>query len=1167
MDGLGTPEFAVFFSLEILIFANFYRRQGIMNQKNADQKGQFPEYSGMQLPEIDKEILAFWQANDIFQKSMSEREAAKPYIFYEGPPSINALPGIHHVMSRTIKDVFARYHTLKGERVERKGGWDTHGLPIELNVEKTLGITKKDIGTKITIEEYNRVCRQEVTKYKDKWDDITRKMGYWVDLDHPYITYTNAYMESLWAVFKMIFDKGYVYKGYTIQPFSPAAGTQLSSHEVNQPGSYRDVKDVSAIAQFKVIRNERSAFLFDGEEDDVRILAWTTTPWTLPSNVALAVGEKIEYVKVKTINFYTKKEVSVIVAKDLQEKIFSWNQLPVLASTDIGVGALMLGIAYEQLLPYVQPEDGRAFEVIAGDFVTTTDGTGVVHIAPSFGADDMRVAKQQGMGNLTLVDKQGKFLDTVHDAIFPLAGKYVKEAYLTEAEKAADLFEQQERLKEIVPKLEKYMSADDMIVLKLKIDNKLFKTEKYEHSYPHCWRTDKPIIYYPMDSWFIRTTAVKERMVALNKEINWKPKSTGEGRFGQWLENVIDWNISRSRFWGTPLPIWRSADGEEIKVIGTIADLKSEVQKSIAAGLMQASDFPLDDASIDLHKPYIDRVILVSDSGQAMKREEDLMDVWFDSGAMPYAQWHWPLENQEKFNHSFPADFIAEGVDQTRGWFYTLHVLGTMLFDSVAYKNVVSNGLMLDKNGNKMSKRLGNTVDPFLAIDKYGADAVRWYMISNSNPWDNLKFSWDNETQESEGIVETQRKFFGTLYNTYSFFALYANIDGFVYDENNLVADDQKTELDKWILSKLQNLMKEVNASFEGYEPTQAVRAIEGFIDNQLSNWYVRLSRRRFWKGEMNADKKAAYETLYECLLTVSQLMSPVAPFFSEWLYKNLSDNVRSSATGMLRHTSVHLSILQEVHPHKIDNQLEERMDMAQTICSLVLSLRKKEKIKVRQPLSKILIPVESIAIKEQLQKVESYILSEVNIKEIEYVTDTAGIVTKKAKPNFKLLGPKLGAMMKSAKAAFENLSQEDIIALEKNKELQIQIEQSSITVTTAEVEIVSEDIPGWIVANEANITVALDISLTETLMAEGNAREFVNRVQNLRKEKDFNVTDRIVVKVSRNDIFSNALHLYKDYICSEILAAEIIEMDQLEEFEEIDINEIALQLYIEQKK
>ena len=1138
-----------------------------MNQKNADQKGQFPEYSGMQLPEIDKEILAFWQANDIFQKSMSEREAAKPYIFYEGPPSINALPGIHHVMSRTIKDVFARYHTLKGERVERKGGWDTHGLPIELNVEKTLGITKKDIGTKITIEEYNRVCRQEVTKYKDKWDDITRKMGYWVDLDHPYITYTNAYMESLWAVFKMIFDKGYVYKGYTIQPFSPAAGTQLSSHEVNQPGSYRDVKDVSAIAQFKVIRNERSAFLFDGEEDDVRILAWTTTPWTLPSNVALAVGEKIEYVKVKTINFYTKQEVSVIVAKDLQEKIFSWNQLPVLASTDIGVGALMLGIAYEQLLPYVQPEDGRSFEVIAGDFVTTTDGTGVVHIAPSFGADDMRVAKQQGMGNLTLVDKQGKFLDTVHDAVFPLAGKYVKEAYLTEAEKAADLLEQQERLKEIVPKLEKYMSADDMIVLKLKIDNKLFKTEKYEHSYPHCWRTDKPIIYYPMDSWFIRTTAVKERMVALNKEINWKPKSTGEGRFGQWLENVIDWNISRSRFWGTPLPIWRSADGEEIKVIGTIADLKSEVQKSIAAGLMQASDFPLDDASIDLHKPYIDRVILVSDSGQAMKREEDLMDVWFDSGAMPYAQWHWPLENQVKFNHSFPADFIAEGVDQTRGWFYTLHVLGTMLFDSVAYKNVVSNGLMLDKNGNKMSKRLGNTVDPFLAIDKYGADAVRWYMISNSNPWDNLKFSWDNETQESEGIVETQRKFFGTLYNTYSFFALYANIDGFVYDENNLVADDQKTELDKWILSKLQNLMKEVNASFEGYEPTQAVRAIEGFIDNQLSNWYVRLSRRRFWKGEMNADKKAAYETLYECLLTVSQLMSPVAPFFSEWLYKNLSDNMRSSATGMLRHTSVHLSILQEVHPHKIDNQLEERMDMAQTICSLVLSLRKKEKIKVRQPLSKILIPVESIAIKEQLQKVESYILSEVNIKEIEYVTDTAGIVTKKAKPNFKLLGPKLGAMMKSAKAAFENLSQEDIIALEKNKELQIQIEQSSITVTTAEVEIVSEDIPGWIVANEANITVALDISLTETLMAEGNAREFVNRVQNLRKEKDFNVTDRIVVKVSRNDIFSNALHLYKDYICSEILAAEIIEMDQLEEFEEIDMNEIALQLYIEQKK
>jgi len=1141
-----------------------------MNQKNTDLQGQFPEYSGMQLSDIDKEILGFWQANDIFNKSMQERESAKPYIFYEGPPSINALPGIHHVMSRTIKDVFARFHTLKGERVERKGGWDTHGLPIELNVEKTLGITKKDIGTKITIEEYNRVCRAEVTKYKDKWDDITRKMGYWVDLEQPYITYTNEYMESLWAVFKIIFDKGYVYKGYTIQPFSPAAGTQLSSHEVNQPGSYRDVKDVSAIAQFKVIKNEKSAFLFNHDNEDVRILAWTTTPWTLPSNVALAVGEKINYVKIKTQNFYTKSEVSVILAQDLVDKLFAWNTLPQHEFVELGIGSKLLGITYEQLLPYVQPDGERSFEIIAGDFVTTTDGTGVVHIAPSFGADDMRVAKQQGMGNLTLVDKQGKFLESVKDAIFPLAGKYVKEAYLTEEEKAADLVEQQERLKEIVPKLDKYMSADDMIVLKLKLENKLFKTEKYEHSYPHCWRTDKPIIYYPMDSWFIRTTAVKERMVALNKDINWKPKSTGEGRFGQWLENVIDWNVSRSRFWGTPLPIWRSADGEEVKVIGTIADLKSEVQKSIQAGLMQAADFPLNDATIDLHKPYIDRVILVSDSGQPMKREEDLMDVWFDSGAMPYAQWHWPLENQEKFKHSFPADFIAEGVDQTRGWFYTLHVLGTMLFDSVAYKNVVSNGLMLDKNGNKMSKRLGNTVDPFLAIDKYGADAVRWYMISNSNPWDNLKFSWDNETQESDGIVETQRKFFGTLYNTYSFFALYANIDGFVYDESHLVSAGHATELDRWILSKLQNLIKEVASDYENYEPTQAARAIEGFVDNQLSNWYVRLSRRRFWKGDMNTDKQAAYETLFTCLTVVSQLMSPIAPFFAEWLYKNLTDSIRVNSNisaSKFKYPSVHLSYLYPADEAAIDGQLEDRMAMAQTICSLILSLRKKEKIKVRQPLSKILIPVDSTDMQAQLELVESYILSEVNIKEIVYVSDTAGIVTKKAKPNFKLLGPKLGSMMKSAKAAFDNLTQENILALEKNKELLIRIEDQEIVVTTAEVDIISEDIPGWIVANADNITVALDVNLTESLIAEGNAREFVNRIQNLRKEKDFNVTDRISVRVSKDENFSTALHLYKDYICSEILAEEIIETDDILSGESVEINEMKLQILIEQKK
>jgi isoleucyl-tRNA synthetase len=1140
-----------------------------MNKKNADQPNQYPVYSGLNLPSMDAEILEFWAKQDIFKKSIDERNADKPFIFFEGPPSINAMPGIHHVMSRTIKDVFARFHTLKGERVDRKGGWDTHGLPIELNVEKTLGITKKDIGTKISVEEYNRVCRQEVTKYKDKWDDITQKMGYWVDLDHPYITYTNEYMESLWSVFKIIYDKGYVYKGFTIQPYSPAAGTQLSSHEVNQPGCYRDVKDVSAIAQFKVKKDEKSAFLFDDENEDVRILAWTTTPWTLPSNVALAVGEKVTYVKIKTINFYTKKEVSVVLANDLVEKIFSWNNLPINDKKEIGAGKDLAGVSYEQLLPYVQPRDGKAFEVIIGDFVTTTDGTGVVHIAPSFGADDMRVAKQQGMGNLTLVDKQGKFLDTVNDSIFPLASSFVKEAYLTDEEKAIALKEQQERLKEIVPKLDKYMSADDMIVLKLKIENNLFKTEKYEHSYPHCWRTDKPIIYYPLDSWFIRTTAVKDRMVALNQEINWKPKSTGEGRFGQWLENVIDWNLSRSRFWGTPIPIWRTEDGEEIKVIGTIEDLKKEINISIEKGMMQASDFPTGDASIDLHKPYIDRVVLVSDSGKAMKREEDLMDVWFDSGAMPYAQWHYPVENEAKFKKNFPADFIAEGVDQTRGWFYTLHAISTMLFDSVAYKNVVSNGHVLDKNGNKMSKRLGNGVDPFLAIGKYGADAVRWYMMSNSNPWDSLKFSWDNEKEESEGIVETQRKFFGTLYNTYSFFALYANIDGYTRDENQDVDASKLTELDKWILSKLQNLIKEVTAFYDEYEPTQAARAIEDFVDAHLSNWYVRLSRRRFWKGQMSEDKKVAYDTLFECLVTVSQLMSPIAPFFSDWLYKNLTDNIRVNAIAKntpYRHDSVHLSILYQVDASKIDAQLEERMGMAQDICSMVLSLRKKEKIKVRQPLQKILIPVENETKNEQLRKVENYILSEVNVKEIEYVTDTAGIVTKKAKPNFKALGPKLGAMMKSAKAVFENLSQEQIIQLERDKKLTISIEDKQLEITTDEVEIISEDIPGWIVTNLNQLTVALDINLTPQLLAEGNAREFVNKVQNLRKDKDFNVTDRILVEINKVDKFADALNLYKDYICNEILAEQITVNDSLDQYDEIDVNETMIKVKLRKK-
>lgn len=1134
---------------------------GFMNRKNTDNVTQYPEYSGLHLASIDEKMLAFWDEKAIFQRSVEERSADKPYIFYEGPPSINAMPGIHHVMSRTLKDVFARYHTLKGERVYRKGGWDTHGLPIELNVEKTLGITKKDIGTTISVEEYNRVCRSEVSKYKDKWDEITRKMGYWVDLEHPYITYTNEYMESLWAVFKRIYEKGFVYKGYTIQPFSPAAGTQLSSHELNQPGCYRDVKDVSAIAQFKVICDETSAFLFDADDEDVRVLAWTTTPWTLPSNVALAVGAGISYVKIKTDNFYTKKPVSIILADVLADGIMAWNSLPQHKRQIIATGAQLKGIRYEQLLPYAQPTEGDAFKIIIGDFVTTSDGTGVVHIAPSFGADDMRVAKQQGMGNLTLVDKQGRFLDIMNDPIYPLAGQFVKEAYLSDEEKANVLKIQQEKLKEIVPKLEKYLSADELIVLKLKLENKLFKSEKYEHSYPHCWRTDKPIIYYPLDSWFIKTTAVRERMVELNKEINWKPKSTGEGRFGQWLENVIDWNLSRSRYWGTPIPIWRTADGDETKVIGSIEELKMEIAKSIEKGLMQANDFSLDDTTLDLHKPYIDRVVLVSDSGKAMKREEDLMDVWFDSGAMPYAQWHYPIENEALFQKSFPADFIAEGVDQTRGWFYTLHALSTMLFDSVAYKNVVSNGHVLDKNGNKMSKRLGNGVDPFLAIEKYGADAVRWYMISNSNPWDSLKFSWDNKTEESEGIIETQRKFFGTLYNTYSFFALYANIDGYRKNALQAINTAHLTELDRWILSKLQNLINDVQAFYEDYEPTQAARAIEDFVDAHLSNWYVRLSRRRFWKGQMSDDKIAAYDTLFECLSTLSQLMSPIAPFFAEWLYKNCNDSLSNASD------SVHLTKWNNVQKQLIDTDLELRMGMAQNICSMVLSLRKKEKIKVRQPLQKILIPVETEEKATQLRKVESYILSEVNVKEIEYVSDTAGIVTKKAKPNFKALGPKLGTLMKQAKSIFEQLSQEQIIELEKNHKLSIQIEQQTIEVTTNEVEIISEDIPGWIVANMDSLTVALDINISDTLRAEGNAREFVNKVQNLRKEKDFNVTDRIIVEIGKTDKLVDALNWYKDYICNEILAEQLFVKDQLDRFDEIDVNDSPVKVYLTVKK
>ncbi len=1132
-----------------------------MQQKNPDTTG-YPEFDQLSLTDIEKNILKFWAENKTFEKSISSRPDDKRFVFYEGPPSANGKPGIHHVMSRTLKDLFCRFKTLQGYRVERKAGWDTHGLPVELNVEKQLGITKADIGIKISVAEYNKLCREDVLRFTDVWQDMTVKMGYWVDMSNPYITYENNYVESLWALLKKLYDKGLLYEGYTIQPYSPAAGTGLSSHELNQPGCYRNVKDVSAVAMFKLVYDEKSKFLFDNDAEDVRFIAWTTTPWTLPSNTALAVGANIRYVKAKTVNFYTKKEVSVILAADLLEKTFEWNNLELKHSEDLGLGSGLAGLRYEQLLPYTQPAEGDAFKVVVGDFVTTTDGTGIVHIAPSFGADDFKVARQNGLGALTLVDKQGKFVSEVNDPVFPLGERYIKEAYLTDEEKFAELQIQKEKLKDIIPHLEKYMSVDDLIVLKLKLENKLFKTEKYEHNYPHCWRTDKPVIYYPLDSWFIKTTAAKERLIELNKTINWKPAHTGEGRFGQWLENLVDWNLSRSRYWGTPLPIWKTEDGSEEMIIGSIDQLYEEVVKAKELGhnkyvIIEKEVFH---NQVDLHKPMVDEIVLISKSGKPMNRVPDLIDVWFDSGAMPYAQWHWPFENIEIFEKSFPADFISEGVDQTRGWFFTLHVLGTLLFDSVAYKNVLSNGLLLDKNGNKMSKRLGNIIEPFEAIAKYSADAIRWYMMRNSDPWDNMKF-------DIAGVQDVTRAHFGTLYNTYSFFALYANIDGWKIDENNLVPFNEKPELDRWIISKLQSLIKDVTGFYEDYEPTKAARAIEAFVDEHLSNWYVRLSRRRFWKGEMSADKVSAYETLYECLNVVAQLMSPVSPFFSEWLYKSLSDNIRAKgANGKTAYSyeSVHLTYLATVTESKMDKDLEERMELAQKACSLVLSLRKKEKIKVRQPLQKIMIPVLNEKMKEQLQKVESYILSEVNVKAIDYISDTSGIVKKKIKPNFRELGKKVGGKMKSLQAAIAGFTQDDLQKLEQEKVFVLNLDGEPFNLEIADVEIQSEDIPGWLVASEGPITVALDVKITDELRNEGTAREFVNKVQNIRKDKDFQVLDRIKVSVVKNKTFELALSQFKDYISNEILAKEILLVDSLHDFEEVELNEEILKVKVE---
>ncbi len=1075
----------------------------------------YKEYKNLDLPAISKEILAYWETEKVFEKSISNREGKPTFTFYEGPPSANGLPGIHHVMARAIKDIFCRYKTLKGFQVKRKGGWDTHGLPIELSVEKTLGIKKEDIGKTISVEDYNKACRREVMKYKDVWDDLTRKMGYWVDLDDPYITFDNKYIETVWWLLKQLFDKGLLYEGYTIQPYSPAAGTGLSSHELNQPGTFKMVKDTTVTAQFKVIG-----------KDNEFILAWTTTPWTLPSNTALAVGKDITYIKVATFNQYTYFPIYVILAKELMHKYFPEinkdlkmedyehgnKNIPYKVVEEMK-GEDLLGIRYEQLLPYVQPDNGDAFRVIAGDFITTEDGTGVVHISPSFGADDFRVAKLNGIGSLTLVDKQGKFVDAVTD----FAGRYVKN-YNDADESAPD-----------------YEPVDVSIVKKLKIENKAFKVEKYEHSYPHCWRTDKPILYYPLDSWFVKTTAVKQRMIELNNTINWKPESTGTGRFGNWLENLVDWNLSRSRFWGIPLPIWANEDKSELKCIGSVEDLKNEIDASVKAGFMKNNSLKnLEDYnSFDLHKPYVDTIILVSSIGEMMVRESDLIDVWFDSGSMPYAQWHYPFDNVEEFKKSFPADFIAEGVDQTRGWFFTLHAIASMVFDSVAFKNVISNGLVLDKNGNKMSKRLGNAADPFETIDKYGADAARWYMISNAQPWDNLKFNL-------EGITEVQRKFFGTLYNTYNFFALYANIDNFNYSEQDIPINN-RPELDRWILSELNSLMKFVDECYADYEPTKAARAIQNFTNDYLSNWYVRLSRRRFWKGEYEQDKIAAYQTLYTCLETLAILMSPIAPFYSERLYSDLN-----SITNKQKATSVHIADFPQFNEALVDKDLEERMELAQQISSMVLSLRKKVNIRVRQPLNKILLPVLDIKFKDKVDAVKQLILSEVNVKELEYITDTSGFLVKKIKPNFKALGAKVGGKMKQVAAAITQFNQEDISKIEKNGTYDLNIDNQSVAIAISDVEIISEDIPGWLVTNIGSLTVALDVNITESLREEGIARELVNRIQNLRKDKNFEVTDKINVKIQTHDAIVSAVLTNKIYICTEILANELKLVDEI---------------------
>jgi isoleucyl-tRNA synthetase len=1110
----------------------------------------FKGYKNPDWPKLEEEILAEWKTNSIFEKSISEKPADKCFTFFEGPPSANGMPGIHHVMARAIKDVFCRYKTQKGFRVLRKGGWDTHGLPVELQVEKRLGITKEDIGKKISIAEYNKACREDVMKFKEKWDDLTDRIGFWLDLENPYVTYENSYIESVWHLLKLFHQKGLLYKGHTIQPYSPAAGTGLSSHELNQPGCYREIKDTTVVAQFKV--NQANAAL--NLPTNTFFLAWTTTPWTLPSNTALAVGPKISYALVETFNPYTFEPIHIILAEEAisrylsiegstapisdykeGDKIIPWKK------TKTFTGKQLEGVGYEQLLPYVQP-DGKCFEVLLGDFVTTTDGTGIVHIAPSFGSDDFRIAAKYGVASLTLVDERGRFKSEVTE----FAGEYVKQAFYSDEELEAEKTKQGR---------DKYLSVDERISIKLKQENKAFKVERYSHNYPHCWRTDKPILYYPLKSWFIKTTAIREKLMDLNKEINWKPQSTGEGRFANWLENLVDWNLSRSRFWGTPLPIWRTEDGTEEICIGSSEELRNEIDKSVAAGFMTSN--PLQKgADYDLHRPLVDEIVLCSPSGKKMLRETDLIDVWFDSGAMPYAQWHFPFENKEVFEKNFPADFIAEGVDQTRGWFFTLHVIAVALFDSVAFKNVLANGLVLDKDGNKMSKRLNNAIEPFKAVADYGADAIRWYMLSNSQPWDNLKF-------DLNGVGEVQRKFFGTLFNTYSFFALYANVDRFTHKEKYIPVD-QRPEIDRWILSLLNSLIKTVEESLEDYDPTKATRAIQSFLDENLSNWYVRLCRRRFWKGDYSEDKIAAYQTLFECLLTLSKLIAPFAPFYSDRLYRDLVFVTQTES-----HKSVHLADFPKFKKDIIDSNLEQTMQLAQDLSSMILGLRKKENIKVRQPLQKIMIPVLDKQFKKQLQHVESLILTEVNVKELQYLEEEdKNLLVKQIKPNFKTLGKKAGPLMKQIAASVASFSQEKIAEIEQNGKISLDLGNEAFELLLEDVEINPVDIPGWLVSSEGKLTVALDITLSPELKNEGIAREFVNRVQNLRKELDFEVTDKIQILVETHNEISDAITDFKDYICCEVLANELkLSKENISEAHVIEIEEHKIKLNLIKSK